>query len=129
MLCLLLVLGLSSLVAAQEERNFETWLDELRQEALEAGISESSVELAFSEITPPVQRIISNDRAQPERVQTYEEYLSARVSEWKIRNGKSRMNSSERLCSRTEENTTVKRQNLFRSPEILSTLAVITECS
>ena len=103
MLCLLLMLGLSSLVAAQEERNFETWLDELRQEALEAGISESSVELAFSEITPPVQRIISNDRAQPERVQTYEEYLSARVSEWKIRNGKSRMTNHDELLNEIAE--------------------------
>ena len=89
---------------AQEERNFDSWLAELRQEALDSGISEASVELAFSEITPPVQRIISNDRAQPERVQTYEEYLSARVSEWKIRNGQSRMTEhSEVLADIAEQ--------------------------
>jgi membrane-bound lytic murein transglycosylase B len=74
-----------------QERDFDAWLAELRQEALDRGISAESVELAFSEITPPVQRIISSDRAQPERVQTYAEYLGARVSDWKIENGRKRM--------------------------------------
>lgn len=93
-----------SFVQAQSDRNFETWLEELRQEALSSGISESTVQMAFSEITPPVQRIINNDRAQPERVQTYEEYLTARVSEWKIPNGKSRMaDHSELLNDIAEE--------------------------
>ena len=76
---------------AQSERNFDTWLAELRAEAVAKGFSAETIDLAFSEITPPVPRIISNDRAQPERVQTYDDYLGARVSEWKIRNGKQLM--------------------------------------
>jgi membrane-bound lytic murein transglycosylase B len=76
---------------AAQERDFDAWLAELRQEALDRGISAESVALAFSEITPPVQRIISSDRSQPERVQTYADYLGARVSDWKIENGRKRM--------------------------------------
>jgi len=76
---------------AAQERGFDAWLAELRQEALDRGISAESVALAFSEITPPVQRIISSDRSQPERVQTYADYIGARVSDWKIENGRKRM--------------------------------------
>jgi len=63
----------------------------LRDETLSMGISAGTVELAFSEITPPVQRIINNDRSQPEVVQTYNDYLQARVSQWKIDNGRRRI--------------------------------------
>lgn len=89
------LISISALLAlsnvAAQERDFDAWLAELRQEAEERGISAESIELAFSEITPPVQRIISSDRSQPERVQTYADYLNARVSDWKIVNGKQRM--------------------------------------
>lgn len=73
---------------AQEDPDFAPWLQELRQEAESLGYSEETINLAFSEITPPVQRIIDNDRSQPEVVQTYADYLDARVSDWKIENGR-----------------------------------------
>jgi membrane-bound lytic murein transglycosylase B len=76
---------------AQEKPSFEEWLQDLRTEVLAAGVSEASVNLAFSEITPPVQRIIQADRSQPETVQTYADYLDARVSDWKISNGRDRI--------------------------------------
>lgn len=87
-----------TLVTAQE-RDFNSWLEVLKQEAIDNGISAATIELAFSEITPPVQRIISNDRAQPERVQTFEDYLTARVSDWKIDNGKRRMENYDDLLT------------------------------
>lgn len=87
-LCLLV---LQSLAFGQEETAFDTWLSELREEAIERGFSEESINLAFSEIKEPVQRIVNNDRNQAEVVQTYDDYLSARVSEWKEVNGKQRM--------------------------------------
>ncbi len=82
---------------AQSDAAFESWLAELREEALALGVKAETVELAFSEITPPVQRIVNNDRSQPETVQTYDDYLSRRVSEWKIINGRERMSSYEPL--------------------------------
>jgi len=75
-------------VIAHEGDAFTLWLDDLRVEAAANGISKSTIDLAFSEVTAPVQRIINNDRAQPEKVQTYADYLNARVSEWKQNKGR-----------------------------------------
>ena len=81
----------SGSVYAQENEAFDSWLTQLKLEAREAGISDVSIELAFSEITPPVKRVIEKDRTQPERVQTYDEYLTARVTDWKVNTGKELM--------------------------------------
>jgi len=72
---------------SQEEESFNVWLDALRDEAENRGFSEESINLAFSEIKEPVQRIVSNDRNQAEIVQTYANYLDSRVSSWKETNG------------------------------------------
>ncbi len=93
----------STALMAQDKPDFEIWLAELREDAIAEGFSEANIALAFSEITPPVQRIISNDRSQPERVQTYDDYLAARVSDWKIRNGKSRMSEHRGLLQEIGE--------------------------
>ena len=52
----------SSALYAQNSQPFEEWLSELRNEALSLGVREETIVQAFSEITPPVQRIINNDR-------------------------------------------------------------------
>jgi len=82
-----------------QQQDFDTWLAELKTEALERGFSAASVDLAFSEITPPVQRIINNDRAQPEKIQTYDDYLGARVTAWKEDNGLRRMTEHQDLLA------------------------------
>jgi membrane-bound lytic murein transglycosylase B len=74
-------------VAAQDDADFYTWLGELRQEAADNGISEATLMQAFANITPPVKRVIERDRSQPERVQTYDDYLTARVTDWKKETG------------------------------------------
>ena len=83
-----LLLFLSTSLYGQSKPPFDQWLNELREETRELGISEATIALAFSEITPPVQRIIQSDRSQPEVVQTYNDYIQARVSQWKIDNGR-----------------------------------------
>lgn len=87
--------GLLSAVTAvaQEAVPFDDWLAELKQEALDRGFSPATVEQAFSEIVAPEPRIVSNDRNQPERVQTFQDYIDARVSDWRTRNGRQRLES------------------------------------
>jgi len=70
-----------------EHQQFFSWLDTLRTEAVGRGVSESTLALALADIQPPVERIITNDRSQPEVVQTYAGYLSRRVSDWKKTTG------------------------------------------
>ena len=91
--CALVLLLAAFPLAAQEltpdsDPAFAAWLAELRAEAVARGISEANVARAFSEITPPLRRIIANDRNQPETVQTYADYLDGRVSEWRIAKGR-----------------------------------------
>ncbi len=76
---------------------FTNWLNELRHEALDNGISEATIDLAFSEVTPPVKRIIEKDRNQAEVVQTYSKYLNDRVSEWKINKGRELLEEHDEL--------------------------------
>lgn len=98
---------------AQEPGSFDSWLAELRAEALDRGYSQRAVELAFSEIREPVQRIVSNDRNQAEVVETYADYLGRRVSEWKIRNGRTRMVEHRELLGEIESSYGVQSRFLI----------------
>lgn len=95
MLKAILILGgclfFQSTTFAQQDNDFDIWLKALRTEAVSKGFSETSINLAFSEIHAPLPRIVQNDRNQAEVVQTYAAYLTARVSEWKKTNGTARM--------------------------------------
>lgn len=76
---------------------FADFLSKLRQEAAGNGISEATIEAAFANITPPVKRVIKQDRSQPEKVQTYDDYLNARLSQWKRETGNKLMNEHREL--------------------------------
>lgn len=74
-------------VASAAEDKFDTWLIDLKKEALSKGITPETVDSALSSVQF-VERVISSDRSQAEFKETYEEYLSKRVSEFRIRKGK-----------------------------------------
>jgi len=83
---------LQTLTYAETVKPFEQWLAELREESTALGVSKTTIDLAFSEITAPVKRIIKQDRSQPEVVQTYNSYLTARVNTWKKDKGQKFLN-------------------------------------
>ena len=59
--------------------SFEDWLGGVRSEALTKGISQATLDLAFSGLAPdPV--IIARDRTQPELTQSLDEYVTARLN-------------------------------------------------
>jgi membrane-bound lytic murein transglycosylase B len=59
--------------------SFEAFLTDVRNEALAAGISPTTVDLAFTGLTPePV--VVSRDRTQPEIVQSLDSYLRQRLT-------------------------------------------------
>jgi membrane-bound lytic murein transglycosylase B len=59
--------------------DFQEWLDELRFDAHERGISDKIFDAALSN-AKPIKRVIELDRSQPEFTMTFEEYLSKIVS-------------------------------------------------
>jgi membrane-bound lytic murein transglycosylase B len=64
---------------AQGSDDFSIWLEGLRQEAREKGISETTLHAALDNLQP-IPRVIELDRRQPEFTQTFWAYLDARVT-------------------------------------------------
>ena len=72
-----LALGLVCAVQAQDapQQSFAKWLEDLRNEALQAGISPATIEASFATVQEPIPRVLELDRSQPEFVQTFAGYM------------------------------------------------------
>lgn len=69
---------------------FADWLEGVKAEAVEKGISAATLDAALSGLEPNM-RVIELDRKQPEFTQTFEQYMTARVSEIRIARGLEKM--------------------------------------
>jgi membrane-bound lytic murein transglycosylase B len=83
---LLFALPLPALAEEEAER-FAAWLQALRVEAREKGISEPTLQAALTDIQP-IERVIELDRQQPEFTQTFLDYLNRRVTPERIDRGR-----------------------------------------
>lgn len=75
---------------AAEDPEFRQWLRELIDEARERGIDEAIIEQVLVPVTP-IPEVVDNDRSQAEFVETLEEYIERRVTDWRISEGRERM--------------------------------------
>ena len=87
---------------AAEDPAFQQWLTELIAEARAAGIPESIINEALVPVTP-IPQVISNDRNQAEFVETLDMYLERRVTEWRITQGRQRLQRHGDLLRRIEQ--------------------------
>lgn len=85
-LSLVFLLLVPSILQAQQQ-SFADWLQELRREASEQGISDETL-AALNEIEP-LERVIELDNSQPEFVQTFTRYLGLRVTPGQVSRGQS----------------------------------------
>ena len=92
----LLVVGNAE--AAIDNGDFATWLQELRAEARQMGISEVVLDDALNGIAP-LPRVIELDRSQPEFSLTFEEYLGKVVSPTRKRVAAEKLSEHDRLLS------------------------------
>jgi len=88
----LTALSLSALVASAtavqaQDTGFDTWLTEVRAEALGRGISESTLNSAFSGLAP-IDRVLELDKSQPEFTQTFWSYLNRAISDQRVERGR-----------------------------------------
>jgi membrane-bound lytic murein transglycosylase B len=86
---LLCILGVDPAGGAQGQKakDFKVWLGEFRKEALAAGVSSKTLDLALKDVTP-LARVIELDRKQPEFTLSLEEYMSRVVSEARVARGR-----------------------------------------
>ena len=84
--CIFVLLCSFTQIVLSQNQSFESWVEELRQEAVLLGLSEQTL-LVLDEFEAPLERVLELDNSQPEFVQTFSRYLSLRVTPNQIRRG------------------------------------------
>ena len=82
--------------------SFEEFLDQVRKTATEQGVSKSTIDKAFFELTPRPSAIAS-DKAQAEFNQNFWHYVNKRVNKVRLNNGKDTLKDNASLLSKTSE--------------------------
>lgn len=93
-------------------QDFSSWLNEFKAEAAAKGISASTLDAAFANVTAPLPRIIELDRSQPEFVQTFTGYMRNRLSDARIRRGQRMLVEYRDMFARIQEQYGVQPQYL-----------------
>ncbi len=93
-ICMLSLVGTSApaLAASKQyveldQKSFERCIPRLAERAVSAGVSESVIETALYRAQFQAD-VIKYDRNQPEFVRTFSNYISKRVTDWRINKGK-----------------------------------------
>jgi membrane-bound lytic murein transglycosylase B len=88
--------------AAPAAPDFPTWLSGVREEALQRGVTQQTVDAALTGLEPlPV--VIDRDRAQAEIVLSIDEYLRRRLTRPFIRTGREMANKHRTLLKQVSE--------------------------
>ena len=82
--------------------SFEEFLDQVRKTATEQGVSKSTIDKAFFELTPRPTAIAS-DKAQAEFNQNFWHYVNKRVSKVRLNNGKDTLKKNASLLTKASE--------------------------
>ena len=101
-----LLASLVAAVVAQDapatvQADFGVWLQGVRAEALQRGISASTVERALKDLEPePV--VVARDRAQPEHVQSLDDYLAERLASKTLKSANEKHKKYQEVLARIE---------------------------
>jgi membrane-bound lytic murein transglycosylase B len=77
-------------VRAAEKPDFPTWLAAFKQEALNRGISQATLDAALGQIQP-IPKVLELDERQPEIVETFWNYLDSRIGGKQLKLGKDKL--------------------------------------
>lgn len=91
--------------------NFSDCISRLHKEARVQGISEVTVTQVLNKVEY-MPRVIELDRRQPEFTQTFADYFSARITEDRVRRGKTLLTKHRQLLNRIQLETRVPAQYL-----------------
>lgn len=81
---------------------FDSWLSELRNEALSSGFDPDVVSQALSGVTP-IKRVIELDRRQPEFTLTFRKYLNGAISDKRVKRGRELLAKHKPLLDQVAE--------------------------
>ncbi|WP_162045929.1 lytic murein transglycosylase [Vibrio taketomensis] len=104
-----LILGLSlSSTAFAQDKDFDQYVQGLKTEALNKGISQAIVDQAFVDVTYK-PRAVKADRNQPEKRLTLDEYIPKAVPDWKVKQAKDLYKKHQAELTRIGEQYGVQR--------------------
>jgi len=86
-------------LAQGQQSSFEAWLESFRKEAFGSGISQKTLDAAFTGLKP-IPQVIELDRSQPEFKLTLKEYLHRVVSDNRITKGRKKLKENRPLLKR-----------------------------
>lgn len=81
---------------------FAAWLEDLEAEARAAGISQATLDSAFAGIDAPIERVVEQDRSQPEFTLTFWNYFQRAVSDERVASGQQLYRQHQALLQRVE---------------------------
>ena len=81
-----LVFLTATLLAQLAHADFNAWLTDFEQEAINEGISQSTLHAAFNNIHP-ISEVVKLDHSQPEFIQPFSQYVQQRVTPSQIATG------------------------------------------
>ncbi|MBO1926984.1 lytic murein transglycosylase [Thiomicrorhabdus sp. 6S2-11] len=87
---------------AQQQQEFQIWLQDFSKRAMAEGISKATLDKAFTNIQLS-NKILQMDRKQPEFTRTFFEYLSRAVSKTRIENGRENHVQNMKLLKAVED--------------------------
>jgi membrane-bound lytic murein transglycosylase B len=90
------VCALAGVTTAAQDKDFDAWLDGLRDEALARKISPEILDAALQDIKP-LEKVIELDRSQPEFTMTFAQYRERVVSDKRVSAGKRMMRQHRKL--------------------------------
>ena len=82
--------------------SFDDFLDQVRKSAIEQGVSKSTIDQAFSGLTPNLD-ILKSDSSQAEFSQNFWHYFNKRVTKTRINNGNDTLNQNASLLNTTSQ--------------------------
>ena len=100
-------------MAGTDANAFSTWRAQLCSDAINAGISPHTFDLAFANIHAPNPKILRFDHNQPEVVQTLNTYLSMQINDRRIRIGQEKKRRYLTWLGRVEKKYKVQKRFLL----------------
>jgi len=93
-----LLFSLESGARAEPQQDFENWLSGFKADALEKGITQTTLDTALADLQP-IDRVIELDRRQPEFTMTFPQYLSHVVNPGRIKTGRQHLARQKKLLA------------------------------
>ncbi len=93
--------------------HFENWLDELRAEALAAGIAQDVIDDALEGIEEPSEDVVVKDRSQPEIKKTFKQYVNNVFTDKKVKAARVAWKDNRRVIDRVSDAYGVQPQVLL----------------